>query len=109
MTPIGSVAEIEQTVATHPFVLIYFSRRGCGVCADLKPRVEALGRRFLSLVIREIDLDDHPEAAGSYSIFTIPGILVFVDGRESIREARFVSIDKLATRMERLYDLRFAS
>lgn len=107
MKSVESLAEIQRRIAEEPFVLAYLSRPDCGVCVSLKPKVGEIVREFPEATAYYVDLDAIPEAAGEYSIFTIPGILVFVDGKESIREARYVSIDDLADRMERLHALRF--
>jgi len=109
MKSVESLAEIQEHIANEPFVLAYLSRPDCGVCVSLKPKVIEIVEEFSDATAYYVDLDAIPEAAGEYSIFTIPGILVFVDGKESIREARYVSVDQLVDRMERLHALRFAS
>ena len=62
-------------------------------------------KEFPNLEARYIDLDKLPEAAGKFSIFTIPGILVFIKGKETIRKARYVSIDELHGEIKRYSDL----
>lgn len=109
MKSVESLAEIQEHITTEPFVLAYLSRPDCGVCVSLKPKVIEIAQAFPEATAYYVDLDAIPEAAGEYSIFTIPGILVFIDGKESIREARYVSVDQLVDRMERLHALRFAS
>lgn len=54
-----------------------------------------------------IDIYKSPKIAFNYNIFTMPGILVFVDGKESIREARHISIGDLDNRINRYYNLMF--
>lgn len=102
-----TLPEAVRYVAENPMVALYISRSGCGVCSALRPKIEAILRELPRAVYCTLDLDRVPEAAGEYSIFTIPAILVFVDGRESIREARYLSADELQGRIERLYSLRF--
>lgn len=94
-------------IAENPYIVLYVSRPGCGVCSALKPRVEGIVRTLPRALLCSIDLDRVPEAAGEFSVFTIPAILLFIDGRETIREARYVSLEDLRGRMERLYALRF--
>lgn len=109
MKSVASLAEIKNHIADGPFVIAYLSRPDCGVCVSLKPKVIEIAREFSESSAYYVDLDAIPEAAGEFSIFTVPGILVFVDGKESIREARYVSIDQLTEKMERLYALRFTN
>ncbi len=102
-----SLDDIRRVIADESFVLLYLSRPGCGVCQALLPRIGDLAASVPGLTSFHIDLDEVPEAAGQLSVFTIPGILVFADGRESIREARYLSLDDLAARIRRLRDLLF--
>jgi thiol-disulfide isomerase/thioredoxin len=87
--------------------VIYITRTGCGVCSAIRPRVHALVERYEFCQLREINLDEEPEAAGRYEVFSLPAVLVFVDQQESIREARFFDMAALEQRMDRLYALRF--
>ena len=109
MTDISSVEELQRRLADEPFVLTYFSRPDCGVCTALKPKVREMIDELPEATSYYVNLDALPEAAGTYSIFTIPGILLFVDGKETIREARYVSATDLEQQMHRLYDLRFSA
>lgn len=108
MTDISSLDELQDRLKTEPFVLGYFSRPDCGVCTALKPKVNEMIDALPGATAYYINLDALPAAAGEYSIFTIPGILLFVDGKETIREARYVSADDLTHKMNRLYDLKFS-
>lgn len=96
-----------QIEKEEPMEMLYLSRQGCGVCSAIRPRIRALAQQYPQCTLREIDLDEEPAAAGAYSVFTIPAVLVFIDGRESIREARFFDMDDLTARFDRLYSLRF--
>lgn len=87
--------------------LLYISRPTCGVCTALKPKVEALSRDYPELRMRYVNLDDIPAAAGHFSVFTIPAILVYAEGKEAIREARYVSMDSLETAIARYYGMMF--
>lgn len=109
MTEVKSLQELSETIAARPFVLAYFSRPDCGVCTALKPKVAEMVASLDGAEARYVNLDAIPEAAGEYSIFTIPGIVLFVDGKETIREARYVSADQLEANMRRLHELRFAA
>lgn len=85
--------------------MLYLSRPNCGVCIALIPKIEEMIEIFPDMEARYIDLDELPEAAGKFSVFTIPGILVFIQGKETIRKARYVSIDELKGEITRYHEL----
>lgn len=108
MVEITSLEDFQERLNAEPFVLGYFSRPDCGVCTALKPKVIEMIEALPHATDYYINLDQFPAAAGQFSIFTIPGILVFVDGKETIREARYVSADDLESKMSRIYELKFS-
>ena len=109
METLKSLAEADELIAREQMLLLYLSRPGCGVCTALKPKVEELLRSYPRVRAAYLDLDALPDAAGRFSIFTIPGILLFVEGRESVREARYLSIDQLEAAIARPYGFLFPS
>lgn len=100
--------DFEEEVKSDGFHLFYLSRPTCGVCKALLPKVEEMATHFPKIDLAYVNLDKVPQAAGQYSIFTIPGILLFVDGREMIREARHISLDGLEVKIDRLYNLAYS-
>lgn len=105
MKNIKIISEIDTFTTSGDMRMLYLSRPDCGVCAALIPKVEEMIKEFPEMEARYIDLDKLPEAAGKFSIFTIPGILVFIRGKETIRKARYVSIDELRDEIARYHDL----
>jgi thioredoxin-like negative regulator of GroEL len=109
MENIESLDEARELIESNPMTLLYLSRPDCGVCTALKPKVEKMLQEYPGVRAGYVDLDALPEAAGEFSIFTIPGILVFVNGKESVREARYVSMDELESKIARPYQFLFPS
>jgi len=95
MKTINTLSEIKIFTNSGNMKMLYLSRPDCGVCIALIPKIEEMIEEFPDMEARYVDLDELPEAAGKFSIFTIPGILVFIQGKETIRKARYVSIDEL--------------
>ncbi|MCM3573964.1 MULTISPECIES: thioredoxin [Mesobacillus] len=44
------------------------------------------------------------EIAGFLMAFTVPVLVLYADGREYLREARFVQVEKLREDLNRIYD-----
>lgn len=97
--------DIRSVVEGTDMVLLYFSRPDCGVCDALRPRVDELLQDYPAVDAWFVDLDAHPTLAGEFSIFTIPGVVLFVQGRETVRYARYLSIDQLEESISRYYEL----
>ena len=105
MTNINSLEQMKNIISNDAFVLFYLSRVDCGACGAVKPKVLKLAEKYPELKTFHVDLDKNEIIAGQYSIFTIPGILVFAGGKEAIREARNFSLVELEKKLERLAKL----
>jgi hypothetical protein len=45
--------------------------------------------------------------AAHYRIFTVPTLIVFFQGKETIRKSRFIQLDELRLDLERPYTILF--
>ncbi|MFP4365216.1 MAG: thioredoxin family protein [Spirochaetia bacterium] len=105
MTELTTFQEIKDFITRNRFALLYLSSPDCGVCRVLKPKVEHMLAEYPEVESAYIDLNKVPEAGGQFQVFTIPGILVFIDSKESIREARHISMALLEEKIARYYEI----
>ena len=54
-----------------------------------------------------IDVDKNMDLAARYSMFVIPGILFYIQGKEFIRDAGTVSVLRLESEIDRYYHMFF--
>ena len=103
METISDFESIVREKEAPGMALFYFSRPSCGVCSAIKPKVISLLGEFPEVRAFYVNLDDVPEAAGQLSVMTIPAVLAYADGKEIVREARYISMDDLAGKIRRPY------
>ncbi len=60
--------------------------------------------QFRQIKMGLIDAEEIPEIAGHFQIFTVPVLLLFVEGKEVLREARIVHTDVLEKNIKRIYE-----
>lgn len=105
---IQSLKELNQVIASTPAVLLYFSTPECKVCKVLKPKVKQLLReKYPDIVFHYINCESLPDAAALFSVFTVPTLLVYFDGKETIRKSRYVGINELDDALHRPFQLFF--
>lgn len=105
---VESFNELQNIVKNKSAVLVYFSHDLCNVCKVLKPKVaKLLEENFSEMEMLYVNTEKLPEAAGQHRVFTVPTVLVFFDGKESLRYSRNFSISELAIAIERPYDMLF--
>ncbi len=106
MKQINSQNEINKYISTKDAVLIYFSGEACSVCKDLKPKIEkAILENFPKIETYEVKSDLYKEIASSFSVFSIPTIVIFFDSKEFKRYGRNISIYQFIDELKRPYNL----
>ncbi|MGK7378306.1 thioredoxin family protein [Planococcus sp. 1R117A] len=68
------------------------------------PQVEEVLEDFPLIQAKEADAAQIPELAGFLSIFTAPVLILFADGKEMQRDARFVHIEEFREKTRKLYE-----
>ncbi|EOT29991.1 thioredoxin family protein [Enterococcus saccharolyticus] len=86
--------QTQEKIATGQLMLLYLSMPHCNVCHAVKPQVEKLFAGT-SLQMFHLDAHDYPEVASTFQVLTAPVILVFFEGKEVHRQARFIDFQKL--------------
>ncbi|MDQ0214382.1 thioredoxin-like negative regulator of GroEL [Oikeobacillus pervagus] len=103
MNSVRTLEDLQSTIEKSKLSIIYISRPDCSVCHGLLPQIEkVLVEDFPQVVSLHVNADEIPEIAGVYSIFTVPVVIVFVEGKEMFRKARFVPIEEFRSQLSRL-------
>lgn len=93
--------EIEALINTNEILLLYFSSKSCGVCKVIKPKLDEMLKAYPKLKSLQIDVEGNIKLAAAYSVFTLPAVIVFVNGKETIREARYINLEEIENKIDR--------
>ncbi len=101
-----TLEELQTTIRTEVGVLLYFSGENCNVCHALRPKFkEVFDKEFPQLKQIYLDAHENAEISAQYQVFSVPTMIVFMDGREFAREGRAVSMHKLTEQLSRPYGM----
>ena len=108
MEALLSSKQFDEFIANYEAVLLYFSTPQCNVCKILKPKlVELISDEFPEIKMGYINSELLPEVAAQQRIFTVPTIVVFLDGKEFIRKSRNISLSEFQREIKRPYSMYF--
>jgi thioredoxin 1 len=108
MLTIRSAADFSNLISENRGVLFYFSTASCSVGEALEPKVKRLlAERFPGLIYCFIDMNASPEISARHQVFVEPTILLFLDGKESMRKSRHIGLIELEQSLSRIYSLAF--
>lgn len=99
---IQSMEQLDGWLESHPIALLFVSKNHCSVCHSLYPQIENMLKEFPTISFGYTVVDDFPNIAGRFLIFTAPVIILFVDGKEYLREARIVHLDQFHHQLTRV-------
>lgn len=89
-------------------VCFYLSTPECNVCKVLKPKViELIKLDFPEMNFYYVDLNEAKEISGQLSVFSVPTILVYFEGKEIIRASRNMHLEELREQINRYYRMIF--
>lgn len=98
-----SMDEIDTLINTNELAFIYISKQNCSICHSLLPQVQQLMEKYPEIELGHVLTDDVPDIAGRFSIFAVPVLLLFVNGKEYIREARIVHMQLFEEKIDKIY------
>jgi thioredoxin 1 len=94
-----STFESEVLNSERP-VLVDFWAPWCGPCRLVSPVVESIGEAHADKIdTAKVNTDENQQLAMRYSIFSIPTLIVFKDGREAARLVGFMPQEAMEQRL----------
>ncbi|WP_097027385.1 thioredoxin family protein [Clostridium peptidivorans] len=108
MENINNLNELHTFINNNTFAFLYVSSKTCSVCTPLSYKVEEMLSGFPNISLKKMDLDELPEVGSTLSLFTVPMLILFVEGRETFRESRFVKINEFKENIKRIYEIYYS-
>lgn len=76
-------SNFNEIVKQHPIALIDCWASWCGPCLTLAPTIDELAKEYAGKVfVGKLDVDENPETAERFQIFSVPTILIMKNGKE---------------------------
>ena len=76
-------SNFNETIKKHSLILIDFWAPWCGPCRALTPTIEELTKEYAGKVtIGELNVDENPNTAESFQVYSIPTMLIMKNGCE---------------------------
>jgi thioredoxin 1 len=76
-------SNFDEIVNQSSLALVDFWAPWCGPCLALAPIIEELAKEYLGkILVGKLNVDENPQMAERFQIFSIPTILIIKNGRE---------------------------
>lgn len=101
MIVLKTYEEIKETI-NKDFVMILAKSHTCTACNSILGMLEQNIPNLSEIELYSVFIDDLEQFRGDHLIFSVPTVLIFSDGKELLRESRYINYDKI-TRLINLY------
>lgn len=71
----------EEVLNSEKSVLIDFFADWCGPCQRVLPVIDEIARENPDIKVGKINVDEQPELASRFRVYTIPALFVFKNGQ----------------------------
>jgi len=105
---LNSIEDFEQIKKNEKAFVLYIIDDTCNVGESVTPKLEKLiSGQFPKIQLYYSYQSSTPEISAQLSVFTIPTVLVFFEGKLYIQKSRAFSLDTLEQEIERYYKMVF--
>lgn len=88
-----------------PIEIIQFGSETCLPCHAIREKISHWAADKPLVHFTYMPIEEHPEAAAAAEVFTVPTVLVYVEGKLSIRTGGYFSLDDVFAKVERFIHL----
>ena len=85
----------EEVLNSEKPVLLDFWAPWCGPCRMIAPHVEQIAAERADVRVAKVNVDENPELASRFRIYSIPTLAVMKEGREISRTTGFCYKDDI--------------
>lgn len=107
MNSLNSKEDLLKLIDTSDLLLCFFTGRCFWGSDDLLGKVDNMLSNYPKVKSIKINIDESPSLCAEFSVFIAPTILLFTQGKETLRESRFIVINELDKNINRYYNLMF--
>lgn len=96
---------MEELINNNPISIVYFSGSECGACDAIKEKILHIIKDYNEIKFLEINAIENKELAAQHDIFSLPILLLFINGKEALRVGRYFDVLDFKNSINRYYNL----
>ncbi|WP_037283538.1 thioredoxin family protein [Saccharibacillus sacchari] len=104
MQELTTINEVDRFAESSGLSFLYVSTPDCSTCHALLPKLRELLNDYSSIRFAHLDATEVEEVAERFLILAAPIMLLLIDGKEFLREDRFVRFGLLQEKLDRIVE-----
>ena len=105
MDKLKNEEQLAALLADAPVALVQYGAETCGPCKAISAKITQWAADHPAVQCIYVPVEQFPQLAAAESIFTVPAVLVYVQGRLTLREIGYFGLGDLLARAQRYLEL----
>ncbi len=101
MKMISSQEVLQAAIRQNQILLLQFGSESCAPCKALQNRIKTWNQEHPAVCHAYMTVDELPELCAQIGVFTVPTIFVYVDGKLSLQQSGYFSLDQVLDQIEK--------
>lgn len=97
----NDLTTVRQAIENETNSIVFISSETCSVCHVDEPKARKLAETY-GVPFYHLDIMQEPELAGVFEVLTVPAVLVYHEGKEVSRQARFIDFKSMDQLLQQL-------
>ncbi len=87
--------ELQQAIQNEKILIVQFGAESCAPCHAIRNKIDAWNQTGEAIYSLYIPVEEFSELAAQSSVFAVPTILVYVEGKLAIRESGYFGLEPI--------------
>lgn len=96
-----NLTTVQESITNKTNNVVFISSESCSICHVDEPKARKLAKDY-DIPFHHLDIIQEPELAGTFEVLTVPAVLVYHNGKEIARQARFIDFRSLENLLQQL-------
>lgn len=92
---------LQDSIQHNRIVIVQFGSESCAPCKALQNRIKAWNQEHPDVCYVYVTVTELPELCARMGVFTVPTIFVYVEGKLTLQQSGYFSLDQMLDQIEK--------
>ena len=92
---------LQAAIQENQILILQFGSDSCAPCKALQNRIKVWNQENPSVCHAYVRVNEFPELCAQMGVFTVPTIFVYVEGKLTLQQSGYFSLDQMLDQIEK--------
>ncbi len=105
MKVLENCVDLENAIRNEKILIVQFGAQACAPCHAVRHKIETWCDAVQGVSSLYVPIEDFTELAAQASVFVVPTIFVYVEGKLMLRESGYFSLDAILGKVQQYIEM----